>query len=407
MSAWVTERAPTQTELATCVQCGLCLPHCPTFRLTGLETASPRGRIAAMRAVADGVIALDAEFEEVMTFCLNCRACEAVCPSFVPFGRVMEGARAELTAQRPSSQRRLRHFLLGRVLPQTALVRLATFFAVYAQRTGLVGWLKGGVGRSARGLRPLSRRLPRRPTIAVPSVVRGTVGLLTGCVMQSWFAGVNQAAVDLLTRAGYQVVVPDQQTCCGALAVHDGDVVDGDRLARRNMAAFAKVDRVVATAAGCSAHLKDYRHLGEEGADLSSRAADITQIVSEAIEAGHLPLIDRASGKVVVHDPCHLRHAQGVTAAPRRILAAAGYQVVEIDPDGICCGAAGVYSLMRPEAAHQLGMDKANQIVTTGVRLVASANPGCDMQIRSHLDRGYRVVHPIELYAEALGAEGA
>ena len=398
MSTWVTEFRPTRAELSACVQCGLCLPHCPTFRLTGLETASPRGRLAAMNAVASGVMALDAEFEETMSFCLNCRACEAVCPSMVPFGRAMEGSRAEVAAQRPRLGRRLRHFALGTLLPNRRLLALVTRFVFLAQRFRLQRFMPARIRSGFRGLRPIKLASP--PGLdRVPGTL-GTAGLLTGCVMDPWFGGVNRAAEMLLTRGGYEVVSPSNQTCCGALAAHDGAMPEAARLAARNIKAFEGLSPVVATAAGCSAHLREYGHLG--GEELAVNARDVTEVVAELIETGRLPRLDRPRGPVAVQDPCHLRHAQRIMAAPRRILIAAGYTTVEIDPDGICCGAAGIYSLLRPEASAELGRRKADQVRASGARLVASANPGCELQLRSHLGEAYRIAHPIELYLEAL-----
>ena len=397
-TSWRTDFAPTVAELNTCVACGLCLPHCPTFRLTGLETASPRGRIAAMRAVGEGVLEVDADFEEAMTFCLNCRACEAVCPSLVPFGRMMEGARAELAASRPSWRRRARHFVLGRILSDRRSMRVLSDFLRLGQRLRFDRIVPGMASRGLRGLRPLGTTR-RRPTARSGSP---RIGLLVGCVMDRWFAGVNQAAIDLLELAGCEVEVPADQVCCGALAVHDGAVGAGRRLAQRNVSAFAEVDVLVATAAGCSAHLKGYEQLLAQGSDIAAKARDVTEIIAGLIDEGRLPVLASRGEEVVVHDPCHLRHAQRITAAPRRILAAAGYETVDADPEGLCCGAAGIYSLLRPATSHQLGKRLAAAVHRHGGRVVASANPGCEMQLRAHLGTGFRVVHPVELYLEAI-----
>jgi glycolate oxidase iron-sulfur subunit len=353
-----------------------------------------------MKGVAEGVIDLDDDFEEAMTFCLNCRACEAVCPSMVPFGRAMEGARAEITAQRPTARRRIRHLLLGRFLANRGLVGLVSDGARLMQRLGISRILPGRWGRGLRGLRPLR-------TIGVPTSngFGPTIGLLAGCVMSKWFSGVNAAAVELLTRAGYRVVIPEDQTCCGALVVHDGGIEEGRRLAAINIRAFEDVDRVVATAAGCSAHLKSYGNVVSEGAQMAAGAADITEVIAELIATGKLPSIATDPGDVVLHDPCHLRHAQRSTEPPRQILRAAGYHVVDADPEGLCCGAAGIYSLLRPATSRELGTRLASLIDDRG-RLVATSNPGCEMQIRSHLDRGYRIAHPIELYLEAIRSSG-
>lgn len=403
---WRTDFAPTAAELDACVACGLCLPHCPTFRLTGLETASPRGRLAAMRGVAEGVISLDADFEATMSFCLNCRACEAVCPSMVPFGRAMEGARAEVTAARPTATRRLRHFLLGRVIPNRGIVGVLTDFMHLGQRLHLHALLAGTARRSMLGTRPLNWISLSRRSRTVSSGAGPRVALLVGCVMDKWFANVNQAAIDLLEMAGCQVEIPTAQTCCGALAVHDGNIKDGRRLAARNVVAFADADVIVATAAGCSAHLKSYGKLLPEGHSVGTNAVDVTELIARLLTEGQLPKLRRRKESVVVHDPCHLRHAQRITAAPRDILTAAGYELIDADPEGICCGAAGVYSLTHPQASHQLGERLARLVEAAAINpLVASANPGCEMQLRSHLQKGYRVAHPVELYLEAIRSQ--
>lgn len=398
---YVTTEAPTRAELSACVQCGLCLPHCPTFRLTGKESASPRGRLMAMSAVLDGVLEVDAAFDEAMSFCLQCRACEAVCPGLVPFGRAMEGARAELDAQRPSTGRKVRRWLLGTLLASDALVRMVTVGAGVVQRLRGASWLPGPLGRSLSGLRPLGfRRSWKGREARAEGVAKGTVALLSGCVMDSWFGPVHDATVGLLTRAGYDVVVPESQTCCGALAAHDGHVGVSRELASKNAEAFRGADLIVSDSAGCTAHLKEYDNWGAP--HVGERVRDVTELVAELIASGDLPTLERDLGDVAVQDPCHLRHAQRITAAPRLILSAAGYRPLEIDPDGLCCGAAGIYSVLRPQASSELGSRKAAQVVASGAPVVSSANPGCEMQLRSHLAGKARVAHPVELYWQAI-----
>ena len=396
---WSTGWAPTAAELNTCVDCGLCLPHCPTFRLTGDEAASPRGRLNAMEAVASGIVAMDEAFDHVMSFCLQCRACEAACPSLVPFGRAMEGARAEVAAARPQG-RRLRGRILGRWIGRRRLVGGVSFVAALLQRVGR--WIVPR--RLRRGIDGL-RRLPFRRSSVVGYESPGsgeTVGLLAGCVMDPWFGGVHQATIELLERAGYRVVVPEEQTCCGALAAHEGAADEATRMAAANAGAFSGVDNVVANAAGCSAHLAGYGHWGVP--DLAERAVDALRLVAEAISDGRLPTLDPTGEQVAVQDPCHHRHALRMTDEPRTIVRAAGFEPIGVDPSGMCCGAAGVYSILWPDTSEGLGKAKAAEVRATGCSIVASANPGCEMQLRSHLSGDARVVHPLELYAEAVSA---
>lgn len=403
---WVTPEAPKPEELSACIQCGLCLPVCPTFRLTGDEAASPRGRLTAMSAVADGIAEVDDTFGEMMSFCLQCRACEPACPSLVPFGRAMEGARAEIAAQLPSATTSARQSLLGRRgLGSRGAVRWVTRLAALGQLANADRWLPGRLAKPIAGLRRLGLRsasvvgqshLPEGTPVA-------TVGLLAGCVMDEWFSDVHKATIATLVAAGYAVRVPESQSCCGALAAHDGAVEEAKRLAGTTIEAFRGVDLVVSDAAGCGAHLKELGHWSAGGEEFSAKVRDITELVAESILDGRLPRLAERGVSVAIQDPCHLRHAQRIVAAPRDLLVAGGYTVLEVDPNGMCCGAAGLYSVLRPETSSELGDRKAAQVIATGARIVASANPGCEMQLRSGLGAGYRVAHPVELYAEAVG----
>jgi glycolate oxidase iron-sulfur subunit len=403
---WVTEFAPTTTGLSECIDCGLCLPVCPTFSLTGDEAASPRGRIAAMRAVDRGVVEVDGRFAGIVELCLQCLACETACPSLVSFGTLMEGARAEVVAQRPDTATIGRRVVFGKLIGfRWALVFLSWLVAA-GQRLRVTGLLPGSAAKAA-ALRevpvpvPVSAGhewLPDGDPI-------GTVGFLSGCVMDQWYSDVHIAVIGVLTTAGYRVVAPKHQTCCGAIAAHEGAAYDARRMARRNVEAFAGFELVVVDSAGCSAHMKDYGHWADGGADLAKRVVDVNELVARLIASGDLPSVDGGGGPIAVQDPCHLRHAQGIVEEPRAILRAAGFEPVEIDPIGMCCGAAGAYQLSHAEVADQLGRSKASQVEATGLTRVASANPGCEMQLRSHLDGGYEVKHPIELYWAALRAE--
>ena len=217
--------------------------------------------------------------------------------------------------------------------------------------------------------------------------------------MDPWFSGVHAAVIQLLRAAGYRVVAPGAQTCCGALAAHEGAADAARSFAERNRAAFAGMDTVVVDAAGCTAHLKDYRHWG---GGLGPEVTDATELIAALISGGSLPTVNGDGDAVAVQDPCHLRHAQRIVDEPRAILRAGGYTVVEIDRQGLCCGAAGAYRLSFPETSDELGRRKADQVRASGAAVVASANPGCEMQLRSQLGDGVRIAHPVELYWEAV-----
>lgn len=399
---WVTEFAPTTRELNACIDCGLCLPVCPTYRVTGDESASPRGRIAAMRAVDRGIIDVDERFAQVVDLCLQCRACEVACPSLVQFGRLIEGVRAEVTAQLPDWRSVAVRTVFGRAIASRVTVVLLSWMVGAAQRMHLTSVLPGAAKKAA-ALRTVP--LPVPTTAGHEWLPEGnpigTVGFLSGCVMDQWYSDVHTAVIQVLRTAGYRVVAPRAQTCCGALAAHEGAAYDAARMATQNVEAFAEFDLVVVDSAGCSAHMKGYGHWAEGGADLVARTIDTNEFIADLIEAGMLPRV-QGETPIAIQDPCHLRHAQGIIEEPRTILEAAGYQPVETDPAGTCCGAAGAYQLDHPEMSNTLGRIKAATIQAIGIDLVASANPGCEMQLKVFLDNRFTIVHPIELYWDAI-----
>jgi glycolate oxidase iron-sulfur subunit len=389
--AWAPGDAPSQEDLNACVACGLCLPHCPTYRLTGEESASPRGRIAAMRAVQEGRAATDDTFARFMDLCLVCRACEDVCPSHVPFGRMMERARTQIEPLRSRRARFLRWLGLDVLLPSRTLTRVAGALAPLA-RPLLPRRLRALV---PRGGGELFRHLPE---VSEPAgEIRGTVSLLSGCVQDVWFRQVNRATIAVLARNGWRVVVPRGQACCGALAAHNGHLGTARRLAKKNAAAFADADHVVVNAAGCAAHMAEYADL-VEGARLPVRdLMEFLRTEGLAGDAGSLPERTR----VAYHDPCHALRALEIRDQPRELLGAIGnLEVVEIPNGDRCCGAAGIYNVTEPEMSGRLMREKAEAIVSTGAAVVASANPGCTMQLLAGLrEIGARidVVHPVEL----------
>jgi glycolate oxidase iron-sulfur subunit len=398
VAAWPFPDPPDPADIASCVACGFCLPHCPTYRLTGEESASPRGRIAAMRAVSEGRAEVDATFTGYIDLCLSCRACEHVCPGHVPFGRLMEQARAQVEPLRPAGHRFARWLAIEVVLARGWLVTLVTV---------LLGPARPMLPRRLRAMAPrvrlgdLFRRLPRVTEPDGPA--RGTVLLLAGCVQDRWYRPVNRATIAVLARNGWRVVVPGGQGCCGALAAHHGRLAAARRLARRNLAAFAGGDQVVVNAAGCGAHMKEYGQLlGADAGALPARVRDLMELLDrqELHPPGAAPF-----DKVAVHDPCHLLHAQGIADAPRRVLGQVpGLQLAEVADGDRCCGAAGLYGVLEPGPADELQAQKAAAIAATGAPAVVVANPGCAMQIAAGLAaRGadVEVLHPAELLERA------
>jgi glycolate oxidase iron-sulfur subunit len=371
-------------ELAACVSCGLCLPHCPTYRVTGEEAASPRGRIAAMRAVQwDGGPA-DDDFVGFMDACVQCRGCETACPSGVPFGRLMEGTREALTEAHRYTPRwqRAGYRLLG----HRRLLAAGSSALAAAQRARLV---------------PRRLGLPRLPLVRRPLRTTGTdVWLFTGCVMDAWLRPVHQAVVDVLGVMGVGVALPAAgAACCGALHVHAGLGPDARRLARRVMATLPGSAPVLVDSAGCGAQLKDYGHLlgTPEARAFAARVSDVHEWLAD--RADRLPPARRTLGPVIVQDPCHLRHVQRAHLAVRTVLAPYA-AVVELDDDGLCCGAGGAYAALHPALAADIRARKLAAIERAGGGLVASANPGCALHLAAV---GVAVRHPMELVAEATG----
>ncbi len=379
-----------EDDLISCVSCGLCLPHCPTYRVTGEESASPRGRIAAMRAVQSGAPA-DAAFTSFMDLGVQCRGCEAACPSSVPFGRLMAGARDALarTGRYQPWYRRAGYAVLGRHRLLTALSRAAAV----AQRLRLV---PGRLGLPPLPLRQDRLRLGVQPV--VPEAA--DAWLFTGCVMDAWMRPVHQAAVNVMEATGATVAVPGRGgACCGALQEHAGLTTSARRLAERVMASMPGTAPIVVDSAGCGAALKDYGHvLGTaRAAAFSARVEDFSEWLERRIEQLPVPAGHPAT-VVAVQDPCHLRHVQRAAAPVHRVLARY-YRCVELDDDGLCCGAGGVYSALHPELARPIRDRKLEAIARTGAEVVASANPGCALWLA---DAGLTVRHPAELVAEAL-----
>ena len=283
---WVTKHPPARVDLDACVTCGLCLSVCPTYRLTGDETASPRGRLAAIDAVDQGMADVDERFAEIVDFCLQCRACETACPSLVPFGRIIESATAEVTAQMPSVGARLRRFAVTTAVATPSLLRTGSIAMGVAQRLGV----------PSRGLRTIP--LPQ------PSARGGSWGpddapivtLFVGCVVDAWFSDIHKATIEVLRAAGYRVDAPSNQTCCGALAAHDGFPQDAGVMAVTNRDALREADVIVVNVAGCGAHLKADPELGH-------KVRDITEFVAGAIQDGRLPVMPSNAERVAIQDP--------------------------------------------------------------------------------------------------------
>ena len=380
-------------DLATCVHCGLCLDACPTFRVTGLETESPRGRIYLMTQWKRGTLPFEEEQVKHIDLCLGCRTCEGVCPSGVPYGRIIEAGRADVEDQRrPSFKRVASRVALRQLVGHPDRLRLFGYGTKIAQRWGLTS-----VSRSGRMLPRLrARYCPPDSHVAEPFGPRKyRVAFLVGCVMPIIYPQSHYAAVELLQLAGCEVWFPPGERCCGALFAHNGDIRGAERLRDHNIQVYNSrdFDALVVDSAGCGAHLKDFYPL------LRGKVKDLTEWLAEV----GLPEPRRELNvKVTYQDACHLAHAQKIKKQPRDLIrSVAGSNFVEMRHADICCGAAGLYSTLEPDMSNRVLEQKMEDVLATGADVLTVANPGCQMQLEAGLRaRGSRM--KVEHVAETL-----
>ncbi len=374
-------------DLVACVSCGLCLPHCPTYRVTQDESASPRGRLAMMR-LADEGMEIDDRFIASMDSCIQCRACETACPAHVPYGRLMEATREALASDRRGYVPRWKRAAFRTLGRHRLLLAGSTALAV-AQRLRLVP--------RRLGIPPLALRRPRLRSSGVD------VWLFTGCVMDAWQRPVHAATKRVIEATGRGVALAGHDgSCCGALHVHAGLGDDARRLAERTMRAFPGTAPILVDSAGCGAQLKDYGHLvgTPEAERFAARVLDVHEWLACHLDDLPEP-VGRVRGPVAVQDPCHLRHVQRVHESVRAVLEPHA-DLVELDDDGMCCGAGGAYSVFEPELATAVRDRKLEAIDRSGGTVVVSANPGCTAHLQV---AGVTVRHPMEIIDEALGGD--
>lgn len=407
-----------------CVRCGLCLPTCPTYLETMTETSGPRGRISLIKAVDEERLdLLSPGFVHQMSECLDCRACAAVCPSGVQYGELVEAARAQIedatAPRRGIFARFVRWFAIQAMFGNLGLMRTAAVLMRFAQRSGLqalarkTGLVKlMGLEEAEAIAPPISSNffVPRNQRFEAKNAKR-TVFLHAGCVMHVAFADWDRATVRVLQRNACTVLVPGDQGCCGAIAVHAGELDFGRELAKRNIVSFERsgAEYYIINAAGCGSTLKEYGHLlkddpawAQRAAAFSSRVRDVLEFLDEI---GLAPDMGRVQATVTYQDACHLAHAQRITAPPRRLLGQIpGVTLREMNESSVCCGSAGIYNMTQPEMAKRLGRRKAENVVAAQAEIVATANPGCALQMRAHLREAggsTDVKHVIELLDEA------
>ena len=399
-----------------CIHCGLCLGACPTYLQTGNENESPRGRIYIMRALQAGRLPLDDESVRHIDLCLGCRACEVACPSGVQYGALLEQTRdfIEEHHRRSPYQTALRRFVIERIFPVPWRMKFALVPARVAKALRLDRVLPVAL-RESLSLVPSnldSTPLPEfSPAETQPA--KGTVGFVRGCVMSVMFGDTNAASVRLLNGAGFDVIVPPSQECCGALFAHSGRLKLARDYALRNIDAFAEhqVDAILINAAGCGSTLKEYGHLladsehHEAAENFSRKVRDLTEFL---VEHGFARRAFKPwNGRVTYHDACHLAHPQRITRPPRKLVrAVAGANYVELPESDVCCGSAGTYNLTEPQMAEASQRRKIENILRTGASTVVTTNPGCILQIRAGLEKAapgkFRILHIADFLAESL-----
>lgn len=402
-------------QLTNCMRCGFCLPACPTFRETGLEPESPRGRIALMKAVADGWMDPDQAFQDQMNHCLGCRACEPACPADVKYGQLIEQARDAIEdhAKHSAPVKGLRKLMFRGVFPKRGSLKLLGGSLAFYQKSGLRKLARGiGVMKLfPEHLREMETILPEATSKGVveqlgtfypaKGVPIARVALFRGCIMDVMFAGTNVNTVKLLSEAGFEVVIPESQACCGALHAHSGEMAEARALAKVNIAAFkkARVDYIVSNAGGCGALLVEYDHLLHGEADerlkedaswFSARVIDASRLIMERGRIPDFKELAKGAGDVVItyQDSCHLRNVMKSSAAPRQLLRSVdGAKFTEMKEADRCCGSAGIYNVTQPEMAGRLLEHKMEHAADTKARYMLTSNPGCLLQMKLGIEK--------------------
>ncbi|QED47656.1 (Fe-S)-binding protein [Cytobacillus dafuensis] len=420
-----------ENELLNCMRCGFCLPTCPTYIESGFqESHSPRGRIALMKAVVDGLIEPDEDFERSLNMCLGCRACEPVCPSGVNYGHLLEEARDIINQNKKHSfsAKLVRNTVFKGLFPYQSRMRTMTSLLSIYQQTGIqkIVQKSGMLKLFPESLTTMEKILPKvpnskemrqRPDQLEPlGVKKKKVAFFSGCLMDTMFMKTNDATMKLLQIVGCEIVIPKTQTCCGALHAHSGEKNDAKELAKKNISAFEEtdVDYIITNAGGCGAFLIDYDHLLKDDPNWSDRAIafskklkDISSILVEL--DFHKKELSLPSQIITYQDSCHLRNVMKTTAEPRMLLKAIqGSTYIEMKNAESCCGSAGIYNIVESEMSMKILDTKMVNVKEANAKTIVTANPGCLLQMklgieREGLTRNMRAVHIVDLLLEAVG----
>jgi len=416
---WDDDKPPETTLIDDCVHCGFCLATCPTYQLWGEEADSPRGRIVLMRAGHEEDTELSAPMVDHFDNCLGCMACVTSCPSGVQYDKLIEDTRAQVERnwERTGADKWTRKIVFG-LFPHPDRLKWLTPLMRFGAATGLdraaARLPLGRLSEIAALAPPAPKRHALPDTVAAQGESRGTVAVLRGCVQRVMFSGVNADTAAVLAAEGWDVAAPQDPSCCGALQLHSGVGTDAEANVKKTIEALEGYERIVANSAGCGSAMKDYGHVMRNDPEWAERAKafaekviDVTEILTEGEPRATRHPVEL---KVAYHDACHLAHAQGVRNPPRELLRGIpGIELVEPADWEICCGSAGIYNVVKPEAAAELGRRKAQNLLDTGAQAVVAANPGCTLQITAHtraLGNELPVIHPVELLARSLRGSG-
>ncbi|MDQ0243053.1 glycolate oxidase iron-sulfur subunit [Bacillus fengqiuensis] len=419
LSNYLWSDAPDENKWADCVHCGMCLESCPTYELTGQEQHSPRGRVYLIKSVAEGKLHVNEQFMDPVFACLDCRACTTACPADVDVGGLIEEARGQVRQAMPLTGWRgmvSKFFLQGLFPHQERLNSVGSLLKMYqksgmqkvVRKSGLINIMPQHLVEMEAIMpevkEPVRKKYKHENVIKAKGETKHEVAFLTGCVMDIMFSDINEATINVLTRNGNDVVIPQNQTCCGALHVHAGDRETGRRLAKQNIEAFQDADKIIVNAAGCGCMMKEYAELfreepqwREKAKQFSAKVEDISKYLHDT---GYEKPKAEMNTRITYHDACHLAHGQGVRQEPRDILLdIPGVEMVHMPNSDRCCGSAGIYNITNPEMAGAV-LESKMENVPEDVEMISMGNPGCMLQMAMGVQkygRNQKIVHTIQL----------